>query len=74
MPLNLPPPVGGVSDELRAPQSAALVPRPSFAESGVIIPPPELRAIVDKTASFVARVGAQFESKIREQELSLIHI
>lgn len=70
MPLNLPPPVGGVSDELRAPQSAALVPRPSFAESGVIIPPPELRAIVDKTASFVARVGAQFESKIREQERS----
>ncbi|WFD34356.1 SF3a splicing factor complex subunit [Malassezia cuniculi] len=68
MPLNLPPPTGGVSDELRAPQSTALVPRPSFEESGFIIPPPELRAIVDKTASFVARVGSQFESKIRDQE------
>lgn len=36
---------------------------------GIIYPPPEVRNIVDKTASFVARVGAAFESKIREKEL-----
>lgn len=36
---------------------------------GIIYPPPEVRNIVDKTASFVARVGSAFESKIREKEL-----
>tara|TARA_R110002050_G_scaffold190321_2_gene324963 strand:- start:422 stop:742 length:321 start_codon:yes stop_codon:yes gene_type:complete len=36
--------------------------------AGVIIPPPELRTIVDKTASFVARVGQSFEEKIKEAE------
>lgn len=35
---------------------------------GVIIPPPELRNIVDKTAGFVARNGPEFESRIQNNE------
>ncbi|XP_055331495.1 splicing factor 3A subunit 1-like [Paramacrobiotus metropolitanus] len=35
---------------------------------GIIYPPPELRNIVDKTASFVARNGVEFESRIRQTE------
>ncbi|KAK0395631.1 hypothetical protein QR680_001366 [Steinernema hermaphroditum] len=35
---------------------------------GVICPPPDIRTIVDKTASFVARNGVEFENKIREKE------
>lgn len=35
---------------------------------GIIYPPPELRNIVDKTASFVARNGVEFESRIRQSE------
>eukprot|EP01138_Halocafeteria_seosinensis_P010890 gb/GECG01011123.1/.p1 GENE.gb/GECG01011123.1/~~gb/GECG01011123.1/.p1 ORF type:complete len:512 (+),score=123.78 gb/GECG01011123.1/:1-1536(+) len=35
---------------------------------GVIRPPPEIRAIVDKTAEFVARNGAEFEQKIAEKQ------
>ena len=31
---------------------------------GVIIPPPEIRAVVDKTAQFVAKHGKDFEQKI----------
>ena len=31
---------------------------------GVIIPPPEIRAVVDKTAQFVARNGKSFEQRI----------
>jgi splicing factor 3A subunit 1 len=33
---------------------------------GIIYPPPELRSLVDRTARFVAKNGAQFESKIKE--------
>lgn len=32
--------------------------------TGVIIPPPEIRAVVDKTAQFVARNGKSFEQRI----------
>lgn len=35
---------------------------------GFIRPPPDVRAIVDKTAQFVAKAGADFESKIAERE------
>lgn len=35
---------------------------------GIIYPPPELRNIVDKTASFVARNGTDFEARIRQNE------
>lgn len=37
-----------------------------YATGGIIYPPPELRAIVDKTANYVARNGTHFEGKIRE--------
>jgi splicing factor 3A subunit 1 len=32
--------------------------------TGVIIPPPEIRAVADKTAQFVAKNGKSFEQKI----------
>lgn len=32
--------------------------------TGIIYPPPEIRAIVDKTAQFVARNGREFEARI----------
>ena len=32
--------------------------------TGLIIPPPEIRAVVDKTAEFVAKNGKNFEEKI----------
>ncbi|XP_074593531.1 splicing factor 3a subunit 1 [Brevipalpus obovatus] len=35
---------------------------------GIIYPPPELRNIVDKTASFVARNGPEFETRIQQNE------
>ena len=35
---------------------------------GVIIPPPEIRAVADKTAQFVARNGKSFEQKILASE------
>lgn len=35
---------------------------------GIIIPPPDIRAIVDKTASFVARNGPEFEKRILGSE------
>jgi splicing factor 3A subunit 1 len=37
---------------------------------GIIYPPPEVRSIVDKTASFVARNGPEFEEKIRQNEIN----
>ncbi|KAK3603715.1 hypothetical protein CHS0354_023328 [Potamilus streckersoni] len=37
---------------------------------GIIYPPPEVRNIVDKTASFVARNGPEFETRIRQNELN----
>eukprot|EP01001_Neometanema_parovale_P005792 NODE_2199_length_1484_cov_87.675974_g2090_i0.p1 GENE.NODE_2199_length_1484_cov_87.675974_g2090_i0~~NODE_2199_length_1484_cov_87.675974_g2090_i0.p1 ORF type:complete len:475 (-),score=147.45 NODE_2199_length_1484_cov_87.675974_g2090_i0:58-1425(-) len=36
--------------------------------SGVIYPPPEVKTIIDKTASFVARNGKEFEGRIRAHE------
>lgn len=38
------------------------------APSGVIIPPAEIREIVEKTASYVARNNKDFEERIRENE------
>ncbi|KAI7845146.1 hypothetical protein COHA_001191 [Chlorella ohadii] len=35
---------------------------------GVILPPPDIRAIVDKTAQFVARNGTDFEKRILANE------
>ncbi|KAF7280365.1 splicing factor 3a subunit 1 [Rhynchophorus ferrugineus] len=42
---------------------------PSNPVVGIIYPPPEVRNIVDKTASFVARNGPEFEARIRQNEL-----
>ncbi|KAI4165157.1 MAG: hypothetical protein LQ342_001025 [Letrouitia transgressa] len=36
--------------------------------SGVVLPPKDIRAIVEKTAGYVARNGAAFEDRIREKE------
>uniref|UniRef100_A0A061QIM6 Splicing factor 3A subunit 1 n=1 Tax=Tetraselmis sp. GSL018 TaxID=582737 RepID=A0A061QIM6_9CHLO len=46
---------------LRAPETHTKV-------VGVIYPPPDIRAIVDKTASFVARNGTEFEKRILSNE------
>lgn len=44
--------------------------KPIQHKIGIIYPPPEVRNIVDKTASFVARNGPDFESRIRQNEIS----
>ncbi|XP_017764113.1 PREDICTED: splicing factor 3A subunit 1 [Eufriesea mexicana] len=49
------------NEENSAPSSQPIV--------GIIYPPPEVRNIVDKTASFVARNGPEFETRIRQNEL-----
>ena len=36
--------------------------------AGVVLPPKDIRAIVEKTAGYVARNGAVFEDRIREKE------
>ena len=36
--------------------------------TGIIVPPPEIRAVADKTASFVARNGKSFEQRILASE------
>lgn len=41
---------------------------PSKPAIGIIYPPPEVRNIVDKTASFVARNGPEFQTRIRQNE------
>ena len=47
---------------------------PAVAEegriTGIIYPPPEVRNIVDKTASFVARNGPEFEQRIKQNEVN----
>eukprot|EP00058_Branchiostoma_floridae_P000061 XP_002585549.1 hypothetical protein BRAFLDRAFT_90869 [Branchiostoma floridae] len=45
-------------------------PEPKKPTVGIIYPPPEVRNIVDKTASFVARNGPEFESRIRQNEIN----
>ncbi|OON15798.1 surp module [Opisthorchis viverrini] len=44
--------------------------KPVQSKIGIIYPPPEVRNIVDKTASFVARNGPDFESRIRQNEIN----
>uniref|UniRef100_A0A0N5CB43 Splicing factor 3A subunit 1 n=1 Tax=Strongyloides papillosus TaxID=174720 RepID=A0A0N5CB43_STREA len=36
--------------------------------NALIFPPPDIRSIIDKTASFVAQHGEHFETKIKEKE------
>mmetsp|Transcript_17190 Transcript_17190/g.23837 ORF Transcript_17190/g.23837 Transcript_17190/m.23837 type:complete len:701 (+) Transcript_17190:888-2990(+) len=35
---------------------------------GIMVPPPELKKIIDRTADFVAKVGQSFETKIAQAE------
>lgn len=58
-------------------QVAGDAPEPEAEESqsskpiiGIIYPPPEVRNIVDKTASFVGRNGPEFEARIRQNEIN----
>ena len=50
------------------------VPRVSRCDSGrtmsaeLVVPPPELATIIDKTAQFVARNGPEFETRIRNEQ------
>ena len=38
--------------------------------AGVVLPPKDIRAIVEKTAGYVARNGSVFEDRIRQKEIS----
>lgn len=59
-------------------QSASALPAPDLSgikqvvtqtkAIGIILPPPDIRAIVDKTAQFVARNGLEFEKRILANE------
>lgn len=42
--------------------------RPKFTTGGIIYPPPDIRSLIDRTAGFVARNGAAFETKIKGDE------
>ncbi|KAK6502331.1 SF3a splicing factor complex subunit [Arthrobotrys conoides] len=54
---DVPPPITIVSNEEAA-----------KAPAGVVLPPKEIRAIVEKTAGYVARNGEAFEMRIRDKE------
>ncbi|CAB4020848.1 splicing factor 3A subunit 1, partial [Paramuricea clavata] len=58
------PPVTATTEEKRDAAEVA----PSKPTIGIIYPPPEVRNIVDKTASFVARNGPEFQTRIRQNE------
>ncbi|XP_064644330.1 splicing factor 3A subunit 1-like [Lineus longissimus] len=60
MPELIPP--TQIEPQEEAPQKAPTI--------GIIYPPPEVRNIVDKTASFVARNGPEFETRIRQNEIN----
>lgn len=47
--------------------SAPPPPEKKTSSVGIIYPPPEVRNIVDKTASFVARNGPEFEQRIKQK-------
>lgn len=66
--LQLPPPTQGTADGAQELVRTSTVEGHTFASGGIVFPPPDLRAIIDKTAEFVARNGVAFEAKIREQE------
>ncbi|XP_043924458.1 splicing factor 3A subunit 1 [Protopterus annectens] len=60
-----------VDDEPPAPPPPKVEVQPTTKPVvGIIYPPPEVRNIVDKTASFVARNGPEFEARIRQNEIN----
>ncbi|GMH40484.1 hypothetical protein BSKO_08388 [Bryopsis sp. KO-2023] len=62
--------VGEVRTSLPTPDLGDVGTRPATQTKaiGVIYPPPDIRAIVDKTAQFVARNGMEFEKRILANE------
>ncbi|CAK8680307.1 splicing factor 3A subunit 1-like [Clavelina lepadiformis] len=62
------------NDDIRvsgdAPEPAPEETQSSKPIIGIIYPPPEVRNIVDKTASFVGRNGPEFEARIRQNEIN----
>uniref|UniRef100_A0A293MY77 Splicing factor 3A subunit 1 n=1 Tax=Ornithodoros erraticus TaxID=265619 RepID=A0A293MY77_ORNER len=64
--VEVPPP----QPEEEAAEEAKEAPPATKPTIGIIYPPPELRNIVDKTASFVARNGPEFEARIRQNEIN----
>lgn len=48
--------------------TSALPDEASKPPVGIVLPPRDIRAIVEKTAGYVARNGAAFEDRIREKE------
>lgn len=40
----------------------------SNAPIGVIMPPPEIKKVIDKAAGLVSRYGTSFEQKLRDEE------
>lgn len=51
-----------------SPASSLLPDEVSKPPPGVVLPPKDIRAIVEKTAGYVARNGVVFEERIREKE------
>ncbi|KAF6233673.1 hypothetical protein HO173_008230 [Letharia columbiana] len=51
-----------------SPVTLALPDEVSKPPAGVVLPPRDIRAIVEKTAGYVARNGPAFEDRIREKE------
>ena len=51
-----------------SPATPALPDEVSKPPAGVVLPPRDIRAIVEKTAGYVARNGPAFEDRIREKE------
>jgi len=44
------------------------VDKPVSGGVGVIIPPPDIRGVIDKTAQFVAKMGPEFETRVLQEQ------
>ncbi|CAO1621699.1 unnamed protein product [Sympodiomycopsis kandeliae] len=55
-------------DEIAESSTSAAAAKPRFATGGIIYPPPDIRYIVDRTASLIAKRGAAFEERIKGDE------
>ncbi|KAI4524143.1 hypothetical protein K525DRAFT_253972 [Schizophyllum commune Loenen D] len=62
------PPNGLLNGEVNGVNGDAEAPHVARFASGLILPPPEIKSVIDRTATFVARSAnpPQFEDKIRE--------
>uniref|UniRef100_A0A8C5TW35 Splicing factor 3A subunit 1 n=1 Tax=Malurus cyaneus samueli TaxID=2593467 RepID=A0A8C5TW35_9PASS len=64
------PPSQGAPNPVQPEEEPKEEAAPAKPVVGIIYPPPEVRNIVDKTASFVARNGPEFEARIRQNEIN----